>query len=330
MIGRAAGVLWTLILLTGCAGTPVTDSLRQSPPPDLPPAVELTDTPFFAQTDFQCGPATLAAALNATGLATTPDGISGQLYTPGREGSLQADLVTAARRNARLPVPVDGMIGAMREVAAGRPVVILQNLGLDFAPQWHYALLVGYDLSTQEAILRSGTEPRMVIPLKTLEYTWARGDFWGVMVTRPEGPIPQTASRSDWLVEAAGVERAGHRPEATQAYRAAVARWPQDATPYVALANALYAGTDLAGAERALRQAVAVAPNNTLALNNLAHVLLKNGRVDEAEEMAERAIAQDDAQKPAATRTLVEIRAYRDLNRAKEKVAPSPERPRAS
>lgn len=309
-LGRVL-VLLSALLLAGCAGTPVTDALVRTPPADLPAAVELADTPFFPQTEYHCGPAALAAGLGATGVAVTPDEVARKVFTPGRQGSLQADMVTAARRHGRLPVPVDGMADALREVAAGRPVLILQNLSLEMAPQWHYALLVGYDLAAGDAILRSGTERRFVTSLATLEHTWRRGEFWGFVLAPPEGPIPDTATPAEWLAQAAGLERAERRPDAKRAYGTAVARWPGEAAPRIALANARYADGELAGAEDALRGAVEAAPDNPVALNNLAHVLLERGRLDEAEGFAERAVAQGGAHGEAAARTLAEIRARR-------------------
>lgn len=308
---RTVGLLGALLWLQACAGTPITDRLRDAPPVDLPPAVELAETPFFPQTDYYCGPATMAAALNATGLAETPDGIAAQVFTPGREGSFQTDMVTAARRHGRLALATDGMIGALGELAEGRPVLILQNLSLEIAPVWHYALLIGYNLGRQEAILRSGTERRLVLPLSTLEYTWRRAEFWGVVVVAPEGPVPTSAALSAWLSQAAGIERAGRRAEAAQAYRTAMGRWPAEAAPRLALANLLYAEGDLAGAETTLRHAVAAAPGNAPALNNLAHVLMERGRLAEAEQFAERALAEGGADRETAAKTLAEIRARR-------------------
>jgi hypothetical protein len=299
------------LAMAGLVGAPVTDPPLRASPADLPAAVELADTPFFPQTGLYCGPAALAAGLGSTGIATTPDEVASQVFTPGRQGSLQADMVSAARRHGRLPIPIDGMTDALREVAAGRPVLILQNLSLELAPQWHYALLVGYDLPAGDAVLRSGTEPRFVTPLATLEHTWRRTGFWGFVLARPEGPVPATASPADWLAQAAGLERAGRRPEAEGAYRTAIARWPDRTEPRIGLANALYADGDLAGAEAALRAAVEAAPDDAAALNNLAHVLLEQGQLDEAERLAERAVVQGGPHSGAAARTVAEIRARR-------------------
>jgi tetratricopeptide (TPR) repeat protein len=301
------GALVAALLLGGCAGTPMTDRLTQSPPDGLPAQIELTDTPFFPQTAYYCGPATMAALLEGTGLETTPEAIAGALFTPGRSGTLQSDVIAAARRNGRLAIRVDGMLDAFAEVADGRPILILQNLGLSIAPQWHYALLIGYDLDRKQAILRSGTTRRLVNDLSLLEYTWARGDFWGISVNRPEGPVPATATLTDWMGEAAGVERAGRHQSAATAYLTAARHWPTAAQPWLALGNLEFSAGDLAQSEAALRNAVQRAPDNDAALNNLAYVLLRRDQRDEAEATARRAIALDGPNRAEAEATLAEI-----------------------
>lgn len=306
---RLAGFLLACLSLAACAGTPVSDSLVGSAPSDLPRKVELSETPFFPQTQYYCGPAALAAAMNATGMETSPSALAGQVFTPEREGTLQADVVTAARRNGRLAVPISGMADAFAEVAAGRPVLLLQNLGLEMAPQWHYALLVGFDLDAEEAVLRSGTTRRLVMDIETLEHTWRRAKFWGIAVTPPDGPVPKTAGASAWLAEAAGLERAGRQAAAETAYRTAAQAWPEDSAPWLAMANLHYGRGDLGAAETALRTAVATDSGDAAAHNNLAHVLMERGQLEEAERMAVRAVSLGGANKDAAMETLAQIRA---------------------
>lgn len=311
--GRAAVLACLGVLLAACAGTPVADRLTaaETRPDDLPVRAELVATPFFAQTEFYCGPAALAAVLNGTGLETTPETLGERVFTPGRKGSLQADVVTAARRAGRLLLPVASMTEGLEAAAAGDPVLILQNLGLEAAPQWHYAVLIGYDLEAETAILRSGTTRRLVEDLRTLEHTWRRSGFWGRVAASPRGPVPTTARAHDWLAEAAGIERAGLGDEAIAAYRTGAEHWPQDGRFPLALGGALFAQGDLDGAEAALREAVARAPENDAALNNLAYVRFRQGALEEAERLARRAVALDGPNAAAARETLDEIQAAR-------------------
>ncbi len=307
---KVAVILMTaLVGLSACAGTPVTDSLTSKPPPELPVSTELTATPFFPQTQYYCGPAALATVLNASGHDLLPNQIADQVYTPGRKGTLQTEILTGSRRNARLALPAGGMHAALGHVAAGRPVLILQNLGLEIAPQWHYAVLVGYDLRRGIAVLRSGTTRRKILDLKTLEHTWRRGDFWGVVIVPPQGPVPDGTQLSVWLNESLGLERAGNSSAARAAYRTAAAQWPTSTAPLIAIANIEYAAGDLAAASSKLAAAVVLEPDNATALNNLAHVLMEQNDLDAAAAMARRAdVAGGGA---VARQTLAEIEARR-------------------
>ena len=180
-------------LLSGCA-TPQLDSLQRSERQGLPERAEVPAVPFFAQDDFYCGPAALAMTLAWSGLQVTDDQIAPLIYTPGREGTLQSDVITGARRYGRLAVPVRDLRSLLGEIAAGTPVLVLQNLALDWYPQWHYAVAIGYDLDASTLTLNSGTHEELVVPLATFERTWARGDYWALVITPPTA-CPQAPAR---------------------------------------------------------------------------------------------------------------------------------------
>ena len=261
--------------------------------------------PFHPQEVHHCGPAALATALNWSGEPVEPDALAPTVYTPGREGSLQHDLVTAARRRGRLVYPIGGVRDLLAELAAGNPVVVLQNLGLNFGPfeRWHYAVVVGYDLERNDVILRSGRRRRAIVGLDLFERTWARSERWGIVVLAP-GEIPATAEEERYLDSAIGLERAGQPGAAAEAYSAGLARWPQSLGAAVGLGNARYAAGDLAGAARAFRDATLRHPTAAAAHNNLAHVLAELGQRDPALRAARRAVELGGPDADAYARTL--------------------------
>ena len=67
----SAGVLFLAWLLSGCSTLDST-ALIKHPPTALATRAELTDTPFFPQEEYQCGPAALATVLKAKGRDITP------------------------------------------------------------------------------------------------------------------------------------------------------------------------------------------------------------------------------------------------------------------
>lgn len=290
----------------------MTSQLTASPPQGLPASAELADTPFFAQTRFFCGPAALATVLNATGLKTAPDTLAQSIYTPGREGTLQTEIITGTRRQGRLALPVHTLRDVFVNVTQGRPVLILQNLSLDIAPQWHYAVVIGYDLADETVTLRSGTTFRQVMPMKTFEHTWRRSGYWGVVVMGPDGPVPDNTSLSQWLQEAYGLERAGHAPDALTAFALAARHWPAESAPNISAANILIGMNRLQEAKTLLKIAVQRAPHNPVALNNLAHVLMRRGELDEAERNALKAVEIGGDSQGTSKETLLEIQAQKN------------------
>jgi len=92
----AAGIF--LLGLAGCA-TPQLQALLGSDPSGIPQRAEIGAVPFYPQDDYQCGPAALAMVLGAGGKAIEPEALRPQVYLPDRHGSLQVEMLAAARRN---------------------------------------------------------------------------------------------------------------------------------------------------------------------------------------------------------------------------------------
>ncbi|HEX7384383.1 MAG TPA: PA2778 family cysteine peptidase [Burkholderiaceae bacterium] len=308
--GLAAG-------LAGCASftLPQTAALLAEAPDRLPEGVpeasELDGTPFFPQTELQCGPAALATVLAAAGVeGITPEQLTDEVFLPGRGGSLQLEMRGGARRHGVLPVLLPERLDALlREVAAGRPAVVLLNLGLSFYPVWHYAVVVGHDLGRAEIVLRSGTTRRESMLLRTFEHTWARSGRWAFVVVAP-GELPLTAGEDAVTQACIGFERAAAPAEAARAYAAAVARWPASLVLALGLGNARYAAGDMPGAAKAFRTA-AERHDSAAAWNNLAQAEVRLGREREARAAARRALARAEAAEPqwldAARATLAEL-----------------------
>ena len=81
----------------------------------------------------------------------------------------QLEMLAAGRRQGLLAYPLAPRLEAvLREVAAGHPVIVFQNLSLPIYPVWHYAVVIGF------------------------ERTWARGQHWSMVLLLPS-QLPVTA-----------------------------------------------------------------------------------------------------------------------------------------
>jgi len=279
------------LLFLCCACAPLPESVLELPAPGT--AVELDATPFFPQQRYQCGPAALATALSASGVDTSPESLVDRVYIPGRQGSLQLELLAAARSEGRLPYVIDGTLAAAwRELAAGRPVLVLQNLGVAAIPRWHYAVLVGIDAARDEVVLRSGTDRRRVTELKTFLRTWRRGDYWGMVVLRAD-ELPATVDRARYFAAIAALEQAGRPALAETAWRTAGDAFPGDTVPMFGLANAQSALGEHAAAAATYRALLGRDAGLVAARNNLALVLAEQGLFDAAIEEIDEALARN-------------------------------------
>jgi tetratricopeptide (TPR) repeat protein len=298
------------VVLSGCAA-PQTKRLLD-PALAFPQPVELTEVPFFAQEAYQCGPAALATVLNNSGLNVTPEELGPQVYLPGRQGSLQFELLAAARRHGRVPYVLRPRLEILAaEIAAGNPVLVLQNLGISAMPFWHYAVAVGIDLARADIVLRSGRERRHVTSLRTFERTWRRGDYWAVVVLPPD-ELPHTAEEIPYLQAVLTLENLKRWDDAATAYDTALQRWPQSLGARMGLGNSRYALGDLRGAEQAFRTATQDHPRAAVAFNNLAQVLADQLRWDEAERAAQMATEIDGDNAEVFRQTLAHIQTQRN------------------
>lgn len=286
----AGVVLCAALLLGGCATPPQMAALERQWPEQLPDRVLLTTVPFFAQDDHLCGPASLAMVAQAAGKAVTPEQLTPQVYLPGRQGALQVEMLAAARRQGLVPYVLAPELQALlAEVAAGEPVLVLQNLALSMAPMWHYAVVIGYDRTRQEVMLHSGTTARLVMPLSTFERTWARSDRWAVRVSSPT-QLPATAVAADWATAVATLERIDARAAYT-AWNTGLQRWPGHRIGLLGLGNAAHALGQRERAAQAFEAAVMAHPDFADAWNNLAQVRLELAQLPAAREAAARAVA---------------------------------------
>jgi len=281
-----------VLCLAGCAAQ--TQALRARPPAGLAPAAELAGTPFFPQTEYQCGPAALATVLSASGVPADPARLGDEVFLPARTGTLQVEMMAGARRHGRVATRLPPALEpVLREVQAGHPVVVLLNLGLSWAPLWHYAVLVGYDLDAGEAWLRSGTTRRAAFPLRTFELTWTRAGSWA-FVALPPDRWPATAQEPAVVEAAVGFERAAPAAQALAAYRSALARWPGSLPLQMGLGNTLHASGDKPAALAAFR-AAGERHRSAPAWLNASATALELGRAQEAEAAAREAAAVADA-----------------------------------
>lgn len=251
------------------------------------PTVELTDVPFFPQEKYQCGPAALATVLNYQKIKVSPDTLTPSIYVPERQGSFQLEVMAAARQYGQVAYVINPRMDALlKEVEAGNPVLVLQNLGFESYPVWHFSVVVGYDLATSQIILRSGTTRRWQTSLSNFEQTWLRSNYWGLVITDPSH-LPATAEYSAWLKAAYDLESVKQFRAAEKAYLTATQTWPEQKNAWLALTNLYYQHGRTAEALELFNAVISDFSTSTEMWNNYAYVLQAEGCYKAAFEAAQ-------------------------------------------
>ncbi len=219
--------------------------------------------------------------LSASGVTVHPEELVPYTYIPERKGSFQLELVAAGRHYDRIPYVIDPDISALSsQIRAGRPVLILQNLGLKSLPVYHYAVVIGIR-PPDTIVLHSGMSEGLTMDIDRFMSTWNRAGAWGVIALRP-GELPASPDRIRYLKAVSAFEASGHLQEAQKSYEAARVLWPQDQTVLLALGNNYLSQGKYQQAESTFRELVSLHPEAIAASNNLAETLARQGCYSEA------------------------------------------------
>lgn len=284
--------LWLLLALsTGCATRGKQSKAFLASLPDIPPQQQIAGVPFIAQKEFHCGPASVAMLMNWGGHPVSANEIARLMLTPKKKGSFQEDLIGASRRLGFLAIPIYGIPNLMAELAAGNPVVVLQNLLASWYPKWHYTVAVGYDLP-QKSIIQHDANGRAFerVNLNDFEVGWSLADYWGLVILPPT-KLSATADDLKHAESAAVFERLGKISEAETVYKNILERWPQSLAAYVGLGNTRYTAKDYKMSVHYLREASRKFPDNPIVWHNLATAQGEARQTKAARASARRAMS---------------------------------------
>ncbi|MFV8819892.1 PA2778 family cysteine peptidase [Haliea sp. E17] len=312
--GRCTGPLLLVLLaglLTACVNAPQTTALLRERPAQLAPQVRLADVPFFAQDAYQCGPAALAMTLQHSGIGIAPEALVSAVYVPARKGSFQVEMLAATRAQGRLALTVTPtMASLLGWLDAGEPVLVLQNLGTDWYPVWHYAVVIGYDLDARKMILHTGVTENYHVSMATFELTWARSSYWGLVTLKP-GELPYRDDPDRYFHAAADLEESQPATAMQAVWTAGVSTWPQRPDLALGLANLYYRRGDSEAALAAYRGIVERFPDYLPGYNNLASLQVELGDTEGAIATASAGLAVAGGSNPYLEQTLAEARASR-------------------
>ena len=258
-----------IFAITGCASKAIQTQQILSDRNSFPHSAIIEKVPFIDQSVGYCGPATLTMAMQYAGHSVNVEDIAKQVYTPGFRGSLQTHMISASRRQGLNAISIHDLSSLLKEISAGNPVIIFENLGLSWIPQWHYALALGYDLQKQEVILHSGHDAYDRTDMSVFERSWMLGDYWGLVVL-PAGKLAASAGEIAHATAAVGLEQSNMLTEAEVSYRAILRKWPTSLVALIGLSNLTFQKSQYQETVSLLKLATKNHPESDAAKHNLS------------------------------------------------------------
>ena len=278
----------SLLLLQGCQNTPQAERLSGSILNNISSSKLIKDVPFYPQQKFFCGPTTLSEVLNFYGYSTTPEAIARSLFIPGREGSLQLEMISAARSYGLLPYSTQSDFETLFSLIDNNvPVIVFQNVATSWFPMWHYALVIGYDQIQEKIILHTGETRAHEMSYELFERVWQRGNYWILALLKSEkthrylDPFIYTKAAHDML-------KVGKNEAALNHLTTATKDWPQEWLSYFLLGNHYLNISDEAASW--FSKGYKYAADKPEYLNNYGYALVQEGCISEAKKLIKAAL----------------------------------------
>lgn len=278
-----------LLALTACQTPPQTKQLLATPPA-IASAYQIDQVPFYPQQEFFCGPTTLAEVAGFHGLSKSPDDIAPATFTPALEGTLQIEMAAATRQLGMVAYTQHraDMSQLLSLVAEDIPVIVLQNNSIGWLPQWHYAVVVGYDMNAKQVILHTGVTESHHLNFSTFERTWRRANYWLLAML----PADKTSEQLDPFIYTKACQdlmNTGQTEAGIAALTSATKQWPDYWLPYFLLGNHYFSSQPLQAASW-FEQGLEFAQQQVPYLNNYAVLLSELGCHNQASSLIEQAL----------------------------------------
>ena len=184
---RAVAAVCFALSMAGCVSAD--QFLTGEERPLSPNALYVKQVPFYPQTQYQCGPASLATVLNYWGRHVTPEQIAQEIYRPGMKGTLSLDLWQYAKaQDFQASVRQGSWEFLETQVSRERPIIAFLNLGFRQVPLGHFLVVVGVDPEDKSVIAYSGVEKNQRIPFDRFKEAWEKTNYWSLLIEPQPAP----------------------------------------------------------------------------------------------------------------------------------------------
>lgn len=257
--------------------------------------VEMKAVPFYSQKAYLCGPASLkmvteywrkkGAGIRDVSYAT----IEKVTFVPGKKGSLQPQMVAAARKLGLIAIESTKRADLFELVNGGFPVIVLLNQGTESIPVWHYAVVIGFDIDRQLVILRSGDTKRQAMKVSTFYEFFKKSGYWKLIAV-PDTMVPPSVEEGAYMKAVYDMEQTFDDEIVQIAYETALNEWPDSLRVKLIAANYFFDKYHYEIAYSLYDDVLKKEPDDPIALNNMAETLYYLGEFEESLGFIDKAI----------------------------------------
>jgi len=141
----------------------------------------IENVPFYPQTEYQCGPASLAGVLNFWGVRITPEEIAEEIYSKSARGTLNIDIVLYAQKQGLKAIQYEGTMEELRKnIDSRHPIIVLVDYGFFSIQANHFMVVIGYN--EDGVIVNSGKDREKFISEKDFVRSWRKTKFWSLLI----------------------------------------------------------------------------------------------------------------------------------------------------
>jgi ABC-type bacteriocin/lantibiotic exporter with double-glycine peptidase domain len=183
-VPQAVGLLMVAFLIGGCSQP--RESLAPHP---VSTSIRIKGIPFFPQSSYHCGPASLAGILNYYGDDISPDDIADAIYRKKIRGTVSLDMALYPRERGFSSRWYTGSIDDIqRAVGKGTPLIVMVDRGLAWVSAHHFMVVTGY--VPEGIVANTGKTQGKIIPWNRFVSHWHKTQNWTLLIT------PEQASGS--------------------------------------------------------------------------------------------------------------------------------------
>jgi ABC-type bacteriocin/lantibiotic exporter with double-glycine peptidase domain len=149
---------------------------------DLPRQHLIRGVPFVPQKRKQCGPAALAMVFGYYRIRISQEDLAEEINPKNLSGSLNLDLLIAARRHGFAARSYSGTLKLLKEyLARDVPVIALVNFQPD-SDSYHFLVTYGFDDEKGELTVHSGRTSGGKLGYHEFGRAWRAADNWMLVV----------------------------------------------------------------------------------------------------------------------------------------------------